>query len=374
MMLEDYRVGLVSLVIVIELSAWLEVIRYKFITLANKFFNLVSSAVIDRFISVTINYVVSLLQIFTSLAINVLDYSTLSISLVRNVNRFINRLVVFKWWRLLSNLSACYTVNQRRVAFLRCWRIFFPSWGTICLPLTVSNMPVNQVFRGSPLVVNCLRFRTSLAIWRCNVDGPGCRRLSLFISIRNILGAMLKVVVEVLMNRRIIVISRPSGKDIILSIVLIKDITLSFQFLDNFIWILGKADRFASLAILDFMCTINLLAGRFIIEVYLGLLPICFVYNSNVLTQVADVICRVKRVVRNRLAIDRWRKAGHFWNCDVARLGWVVFIVWILRGRLVLSWKGLGIRINNQIAKFFINILNVYRLRNVDAVNSNWFI
>ena len=96
MMLEDYRVGLVSLVIVVELSAWLEVIRYKFITLANKFFNLVSSAVIDRFISVTINYVVSLLQIFTSLAINVLDYSTLNISLVRNVNRFINRLVVFK--------------------------------------------------------------------------------------------------------------------------------------------------------------------------------------------------------------------------------------------------------------------------------------
>ena len=96
MMLEDYRVGLVSLVIVVELSAWLEVIRYKFITLANKFFNLVSSAVIDRFISVTINYVVSLLQIFTSLAINVLDYSTLSISLVRNVNRFINRLIVFK--------------------------------------------------------------------------------------------------------------------------------------------------------------------------------------------------------------------------------------------------------------------------------------
>ena len=96
MMLEDYRVGLVSLVIVVELSAWLEVIRYKFITLANKFFNLVSSAVIDRFISVTINYVVSLLQIFTSLAINVLDYSTLNISLVRNVNRFINRLVIFK--------------------------------------------------------------------------------------------------------------------------------------------------------------------------------------------------------------------------------------------------------------------------------------
>ena len=126
MVLEDYRVGLIVGVIVVKLSTWLEVTRYQFITLANKFFNLVSSAVIDRFISVTINCV-RVLQVFTSLAINVLDYSTLSISLVRNVNRFINRLVVFKCWRLLSNLSTCCTVNQRRVAFLRCWRIFFPS-------------------------------------------------------------------------------------------------------------------------------------------------------------------------------------------------------------------------------------------------------
>ena len=93
------------------------------------------------------------------------------------------------------------------------------------------------------------------------------------------------------------------------------------------------------------------------------------VFNSNILTQVADVIRRVKRVIRNRLAIDRWRKARHFWNLNVARLGRVVFIVWILRGRLVLSWKDLGIRINNQIAKFFINILNVDRLWNVDAMN-----
>ena len=52
-----------------------------------------------------------------------------------------------------------------------------------------------------------------------------------------------------------------------------------------------------------------------------SLLVVSLVFNSNVLTQVADVICRVKRVVRNRLAIDRWRKAGHFWNYDVARLG-----------------------------------------------------
>ena len=103
-----------------------------------------------------------------------------------------------------------------------------------------------------------------------------------------------------------------------------------------------------------------------------SLLGIGRVYNSNVLTQVADVIYRVKCVVRNRLAIDRWRKARHFWNCDVARLGRVIFIVWILLGCLVFSWKGLGIRINNQIAKFFINILNIDRLFNVNAVNSNF--
>ena len=83
MVLEDYRVGLIAGVIVVELSAWLEVIRYQFITLANKFFNLVSSAVINRFISVTINCV-RVLQVFTSLAINVLDYSTLGIGTVLN--------------------------------------------------------------------------------------------------------------------------------------------------------------------------------------------------------------------------------------------------------------------------------------------------
>ena len=69
-----------------------------------------------------------------------------------------------------------------------------------------------------------------------------------------------------------------------------------------------------------------------------SLLVVSLVFNSNVLTQVADVICRVKRVtficrvvilickgiclnLALDHAIDRWRKAGHFWNLNVARLG-----------------------------------------------------
>ena len=71
-----------------------------------------------------------------------------------------------------------------------------------------------------------------------------------------------------------------------------------------------------------------------------SLLGVSRVYNSNVLTQVADVICRVKRVtpicrvvilickgiclnlaIDRYLTIDRWRKARHFWNLNVARLG-----------------------------------------------------
>ena len=81
------------------------------------------------------------------------------------------------------------------------------------------------------------------------------------------------------------------------------------------------ADLFTSLASQMNRLVSQQLVACLIIEVDGCFLIISFVYNSNVLTQVADVICRVKRVVRNRLAIDRWRKAGHFWNCDIARLG-----------------------------------------------------
>ena len=65
-----------------------------------------------------------------------------------------------------------------------------------------------------------------------------------------------------------------------------------------------------------------------------SLLVVSLVFNSNILTQVADVICWVKRVtlicrvvilickgICLNLAIDRWRKARHFWNLNVARLG-----------------------------------------------------
>ena len=83
MVLEDYRVGLIVGVIVVELFTGWEVVLEQFVTLIFVFLNLVSSAVIDRFISMTINCI-RVLQVFTSLAINVLDYSTLGIGTVLN--------------------------------------------------------------------------------------------------------------------------------------------------------------------------------------------------------------------------------------------------------------------------------------------------
>ena len=69
-----------------------------------------------------------------------------------------------------------------------------------------------------------------------------------------------------------------------------------------------------------------------------SLLVVSLIFNNNILTQVADVICRVKRVtliyrvvilickgiclnLALDHALDRWRKARHFWNLNVARLG-----------------------------------------------------
>ena len=86
--------------------------------------------------------------------------------------------------------------------------------------------------------------------------------------------AVLQVVLEVLVNFRILVIGRTSDKDIVVGIVLVKDVALIFQFLNNFIWILGKADRFISLDSCNFTRVGNLLTRRLIIEDGLGFLSI----------------------------------------------------------------------------------------------------
>ena len=85
---------------------------------------------------------------------------------------------------------------------------------------------------------------------------------------------MREVVLEVLVNFGILIVGRTSSKDIVISIVLVKDVTLLFEFLNDFIWILGKADRFISLASCKFKRVADFLARCFIIEDGLSFLRI----------------------------------------------------------------------------------------------------
>ena len=85
---------------------------------------------------------------------------------------------------------------------------------------------------------------------------------------------MREVVLEVLVNFGILVVGRAGSKDIVVSIVLVKDVTLLFEFLDDFIWILGKADRFISLASCEFTRVADFLTSRLIIEDGLSFLRI----------------------------------------------------------------------------------------------------
>ena len=126
------------------------------------------------------------------------------------------------------------------------------------------------------------------------------------------------------------------------------------------------ADLFTGLTSQLNRLVIQLLVVCLITEVDGSFLCVSYINNINVLTQVADVIRRVKRVVCHRLTIDRWRKAGYLWNCDIAGLGWVRLIIWILSRRLIF----IAVRTDDQIAQLFIGILNVDRLWDVDTVNS----
>ena len=142
--------------------------------------------------------------------------------------------------------------------------------------------------------------------------------IGFFISCARVCRIMLQVDRKLLWLSIIIVIRR-IGWESLFSVILIQNVTLLFQ-VSQRLFRLRPINLFTSLA-----CQMNRFIQRLvvssIIEVDGSFLSISRVFNSNVLTQVADVICRVKRVVRNRLAIDCWRKAGHFWNLNVARLG-----------------------------------------------------
>ena len=82
MVLEDYRVGLVILVIVIELLTSWEVVLEQFITLVFQLFDHISSAVVDLFVRVAINLIS--VQYLITFAINVIDNSMLNIGIVLN--------------------------------------------------------------------------------------------------------------------------------------------------------------------------------------------------------------------------------------------------------------------------------------------------
>lgn len=122
---------------------------------------------------------------------------------------------------------------------------------------------------------------------------------------------MREVVLEVLVNFRILVVGRAGNKDIVISIVLVKDVTLLFEFLNDFIWILSKADRFISLAIYDFTRVADFLACCFIVEDGLSFLRIANVDNrlNNVLGLRRNVNCSDLLVVW-RVAFNRWTGYG----------------------------------------------------------------
>ena len=166
----------------------------------------------------------------------------------------------------------------------------------ILRPWSISYFTGNLINRCTPRKFSLLRDRLRLAIWRRNVDRPRNRLVQiilgnaawviltrvvwqyiswrLWIVWRNGCCSVREVVLEVLVNFGILVVDRAGNKDIVISIVLIKDVTLLFEFLNDFIWILGKADRFISLASCEFTRVADFLARCFIIEDGLSFLRI----------------------------------------------------------------------------------------------------
>ena len=86
MVLEDYRVGLVSLVIVVELLTSWEVVLEQFITVAFKLLDAFSRAVRNRFIRVAVQIILT--QHLVSFTINVLNVNLLGISRVDDRKRW----------------------------------------------------------------------------------------------------------------------------------------------------------------------------------------------------------------------------------------------------------------------------------------------
>ena len=126
---------------------------------------------------------------------------------------------------------------------------------------------------------------------------------------------MLEVDRKLLWCLRIVVI-----RCIISKSILVDNIALLSQ-LSQCLISFGMADLFTSLASQLNRLVIQWLVVCLVIEADGSFLRVSYINNINVLTQIADVIRRVKRVVCHRLVIDRWRKAGYLWNCNITGLG-----------------------------------------------------
>ena len=193
-------------------------------------------------------------------------------------------------WRNRNFWNRCGWHVSRNVWYVNAFQ------NDILRPWSISYFTGNLINRCTSRKFSLLRDRLRLAIWRRNVDRPRnglvqiilgntawviltrvvwqyiSRRL--WIVWRNDRRSVREVVLEVLVNFRILVVGRAGNKDIVISVVLVKDVTLLFEFLNDFIWILGKADRFISLAIYDFTRVADFLARCFIIEDCLSFLRI----------------------------------------------------------------------------------------------------
>ena len=152
--------------------------------------------------------------------------------------------------------------------------------------LTGNRWPVwPGYFMSNEILVTCTLERQGLHI----ISQTSCRAISVFVlnCLCNRLLTLLwilvwryrrmsvrEVVLEVLVNLGVLVISRTVNEDLVVGIALVKDITLGFQFPNNFAWILGEVDSFIRLTSCNFTCPTDFFARRFIIEDGLSFLGI----------------------------------------------------------------------------------------------------
>ena len=134
MVLEDYRVGLISLVIVVKLFTSWEVVLKQFIAIAFKLLDAFSRAVWDRFVRVAVQVILT--QQLVGFAINVLNVNLLGVRRVDNRNR----------WSLFG--IAVGTALYYRFA----WRVAGNRWRSQSLVALAGFVPLAPGYDASNIV------------------------------------------------------------------------------------------------------------------------------------------------------------------------------------------------------------------------------